>query len=168
MSTCDSWFKQKIYHTNQTLQIFQKKSHHSMFIKITTHLSNCMKTKFHSSITSGLPVLTRHADFSEQPWRAKCISVQGPHGPVSPIIQKFSLSPYGKIFSAGILQKIKDTKINQLHIWETMSCNYYNMEFFIFFLYFTKIFALQCMSISNVYGSSGNKRKTNSASHANQ
>jgi len=63
---------------------------------------NSMKTRFHISSTSGTSWLTRWLA-SRPPMRSKCISEHGPHGPVSPIIQKLSFIPNGKMRSDGIL-----------------------------------------------------------------
>ena len=53
----------------------------------------CIKTRFHTSITSGTPILTNGPpDLSGV--LSKCISVHGPHGPVSPISQKLSFSSH--------------------------------------------------------------------------
>ena len=78
-----------------------------------------MKTRFQISSTSGSSMLTRLLA-SRPPMRSKCISEHGPHGPVSPIIQKLSFIPNGNTRSAGTL--IQDSK--KLNISECSS-NYW-------------------------------------------
>ena len=65
-----------------------------------------IKTRFHISMTRGLPVFTRSfpgtRSRSASVRRSIWISEQGPHGPVSPIIQKLSSEPKARILSFGI------------------------------------------------------------------
>src|SRR5450432_4178187 len=49
-----------------------------------------MKTRFQISMQRGSPALTSEPRVSPAGVRSTCSSEQGPHGPVSPIIQKLS------------------------------------------------------------------------------
>ena len=51
---------------------------------------NWMKTRFQISMQRGSPALTNEPPVSPAGVRSTCISEHGPHGPVSPIIQKLS------------------------------------------------------------------------------
>ena len=55
----------------------------------TNHYNTWIKTRFHISTQVGSSLLTNDAA-SRLPILSKCISVQGPQGPVSPISQKLS------------------------------------------------------------------------------
>src|SRR3990172_6763249 len=64
----------------------------------------CMNTRFHTSINLSQSHSTLHSGLPHpipSPW-SMCISEQGPHGPVSPILQKLSFSPSLTILLAGI------------------------------------------------------------------
>ena len=74
----------------------------NFFSNTVQYLLNWMKTRFHISRTSGLSMFTK-AEASRSPIRSKWISVQGPHGPTSPISQKLSFIPNGKTRSGGRL-----------------------------------------------------------------
>src|SRR3989338_5349735 len=64
----------------------------------------CMNTRFHTSINLSQSHSTLHSGLPHpipSPW-SMCISEQGPHGPVSLILQKLSFSPSLTILLAGI------------------------------------------------------------------
>ena len=68
------------------------------------YLLNCINTRFHTSRTVGSSIFTSEAA-SRPPILSKWISLQGPHGPVSPISQKLSFIPNGSTLSGGRLQQ---------------------------------------------------------------
>ena len=68
------------------------------------YLLNWINTRFHTSRTVGSSMFTSEAA-SRPPILSKWISLQGPHGPVSPISQKLSFIPNGSTLSGGRLQQ---------------------------------------------------------------
>ena len=68
------------------------------------YLLNWINTRFHTSRTVGSSMFTSEAA-SRPPILSKWISLQGPHGPVSPISQKLSFIPNGNTLSGGRLQQ---------------------------------------------------------------
>ena len=62
---------------------------------------NWMKTRFQISMHCGVPGIDEFAPPSPAGVRSMWISLHGPHGPVSPIIQKLSLRLPGTTWSAG-------------------------------------------------------------------
>ena len=101
-----------------------------------SHRLNWMNTRFQISSTSGSSRLTS-AEASRFPIRSKWISEHGPHGPVSPISQKFSFIGKGKTRCGAKLKKaepfakistVKLTTINQsinqsIDTWVSQSIN---------------------------------------------
>ncbi len=68
-------------------------------------LSYCMKTRFHNSLhlsQSHFPIPHSGASHRSSSPLSMKISLQGPQGPISPMLQKLSFSPNLTILSAGI------------------------------------------------------------------
>lgn len=70
---------------------------------LKAYLLNWIKTIFHSSVRSGRFLLTNFDRLVVPKWSI-WISVQGPHGPVTPISQKLSFIPKGNILSSLMLK----------------------------------------------------------------